>query len=73
MISRFYTVIILYTIFLLLIFIFKPAMMFDARGHIKHFDYEEENISSLLNIEIVAPILAILCYFIVISVEMIMT
>lgn len=56
-----------------MIFFFKPAMMFDDDGIIKHFDYEQNDTSaSLLNIEIVMCILAIMCYFIVISIELIM-
>lgn len=73
MIKRIYIVVILYIICLLLTFLYKPAMMFDDNGNIKHFNYDESDTSgSLLNIEIVLCILAILCYFLVITFELIM-
>lgn len=72
MIKRIHSVIMLYIICLLLVFFFKPAMMFDENGGIKHFDYEQDNTSSsLLNIEIVLCVLAIFCYFVVIAMELI--
>lgn len=53
-------------------FLYKPAMMFDENGNIKHFNYEDSDTSgSLLNIEIVLCTLAIFCYFIVITLELI--
>lgn len=71
MIKRIYIVIVLYIICLLLIFMFKPAMMFDGNGNLKHFNYEEnDNSSSLLNIELVMSILAIFCYFVVVAAEL---
>lgn len=71
MLKRIHAVIMLYAICLLLVFFFKPAMMFDENGGIKHFDYEQDDTSgSLLNIEIVLCVLAIFCYFIVVAVEL---
>jgi Ca2+/Na+ antiporter len=73
MIKRIYTVITLYIICLFLIFWFKPAMMFDSDGNIKHFNYEEnDQSSSLLNIELVLSVLAIFCYFVVLAAELIL-
>lgn len=70
--KRIHSVIMLYIICILLIFYFKPALMFDEKGSIKHFDYEQNDTSaSLLNIEIVMCILAIMCYFFVIAAELI--
>ncbi len=70
--KRMYTVILLYILCVLLIFTFKPAMMFDLEGNIKHFGYQDNDTSaSLLNIEIVLAILAIFCYFIVIAIELV--
>ena len=69
--KRMYVVILLYITCLLLIFMFKPAMMFDEDGNIKHFSYEEQDTSSsLLNIELVMCILAIFCYFVVVAAEL---
>lgn len=72
MIKRIYIVICLYIILLLLFFAYKPAMMFNSNGSIKQFNYEENDTSSsLMNIELVMSILAIFCYFIVLSIELI--
>jgi hypothetical protein len=47
--------------------------MFDAAGNFKHFGYDDKDTSaSLLNIEIVMIFLAIFCYFIVTSMELMM-
>jgi hypothetical protein len=47
-------------------------MMFDENGGMKHFSYDENDTrASLMNIEIVLCTLAILCYFAVLAVEMI--
>ena len=47
-------------------------MMFDAEGNIKHFDYDTSvNNVSLLSMEVILPIIALLCYFIVIIFELI--
>jgi hypothetical protein len=46
--------------------------MFDANGELKHFNYEDNDTSgSLLSIEIALCILALLCYFVVIALELI--
>lgn len=72
MLKRMHVVILLYVIILLLLFVFKPAMMFDDKGMLKHFNYDESDTTgSLLNIEIVLCVLAIFCYFIVISLELV--
>lgn len=71
MYSRKYLSIFLYITIIIFIFIFKPKNMFDKDGNIKHFDYDNDIGSSLLSIEIVLPILAILCYFITIILELI--
>lgn len=56
----------------MLIFMFKPSMMFDINGKIKHFDFDTtSSTSSLLSIETVLPVVALLCYFIVLIMELI--
>lgn len=68
--KRFYLVSLLYIICILTLYIYKPAMMFNADGSMKHFDYDEtNNEGSLFNIEISLGIIAIFCYFVVISLE----
>jgi len=48
-------------------------MVFDASSKLKRFNYDEgDTTSSLINIEVLLSVLAVICYFIVISVEMIM-
>jgi hypothetical protein len=65
--------ILMYVIMLLSIFLFKPAMMFDEKGKIKHFSYDEsETNGSLMNIEIVLCTLAIICYFAMIVLELVL-
>jgi hypothetical protein len=74
MLGRIYFVILLYIICLFLIFLYKPAMMFDEKGCIKHFNYDEnDSNASLMNIEIVLCTLAILCYFAILAGELIMS
>jgi hypothetical protein len=73
MISRFYLAILLYTAALLLIFVLKPAMIFDQEGNIKYFDYDASNTSaSLLNIDLVLTFFAIFCYFVIIAIELVL-
>jgi Ca2+/Na+ antiporter len=72
MLGRMPLAIVLYTICLLLIFLFKPSMMFDNNGNFKHFGYDETDRSaSLLNVEIVLVMLAIFSYFVVLAMELI--
>ncbi len=52
--------IIFYILILALIYKFKPSMMFDLDGNIKRFDIN----SSIITLDIIAPILALFCYYI---------
>lgn len=54
---------LIYILILLILFIYKPSIMFDKNKNMKKYDLND----SLLTIEIVAPILAILSYFIVLT------
>lgn len=63
--------IILFVIILLLIFFFKPSLMFNKDGTIKNFGYTDEE--SVITIFIAIPIIAIICYIIVLSLELIYT
>jgi hypothetical protein len=53
-----YLAILLYVFILLLIFFIKPSIMFDLHGTIKTYTSY-----SLLTLDIVYPILALLCYY----------
>lgn len=71
MIRRLNIAILIYIIALLLIFLFKPALMFDTNGDLKHFNYDDNDTQgSLLSIEIILVILALMSYLIVIALEM---
>jgi hypothetical protein len=59
--------ILLYISLLLLIFIFKPSFMFDIKGNFKTY-----NSKSLLTLDIIYPILALLSYFIVLVIKIIL-
>ena len=50
--------ILIYTLMLLILFIFKPSIMFDTHGNIKTY-----NSKSLLTIDIVYPILAVFAFY----------
>jgi len=71
MFSRLFISIILYITLVILIFVIKPSMMFDIDGNLKHYDYNNTCETSLLTIEIALPFLAIISYFIIIILEMI--
>ena len=71
MFSRITITILIYITTIMLLFLFKPSMMFDLNGNIKQFDYDTTISSSLLSIEVLLPIIAIICYFIVIALEII--
>lgn len=72
MYSRKYIIILIYIILVLTIFLFKPAMMFDNDGNIKHFGYNNEtNLTSLLSIEIVLPLLIIISYILYLVLQLI--
>tara|TARA_B100001540_G_scaffold308214_1_gene322557 strand:- start:5165 stop:5389 length:225 start_codon:yes stop_codon:yes gene_type:complete len=73
MYSRKYIIILIYIILILLLFIIRPSMMFDYNGNIKKFGYnnENENMTSLLSIEIIIPLLVIISYIIYLSIQLI--
>ena len=71
MYSRKYIIILIYIILVLTIFLLKPSMMFDNKGNIKHFGYNKDNLSSLLSIEIVLPLLIIISYIIYLAIQLI--
>lgn len=63
MLLRITFVFILYVIIVGLLFILKPAMMFEDNGRIKQVGFSRDN-RSLLSLYIVLPILAIILYII---------
>lgn len=72
--KRIYIVILLYVMCMLAIFSYKPAMIFDGEGELKRFDYDSENLrtsGTLFNIEIVLAVMAVFCYLVVLSFEMV--
>lgn len=69
---RKYIVILLYVICLILIFHYKPILIFDANGNIRNFDYEDKNEESgtLLSIDIVLTMIALLCFIVILALEL---
>ena len=70
---RKYIVILLYVICLLLIFHYKPRLIFDTNDNIRNFDYENNMHSgTLLSIDIVLTIIALLCFIFILSLELLL-
>jgi hypothetical protein len=59
--------ILLYILIILLIFLIKPSIMFDLHGNIKTY-----NSKSLLTLDIIYPIIALLSYYIVLVIKVIL-
>ena len=72
MYSRKYIIILIYITLLLLLFLIKPSLLFDDNGNIKNFGFESNNNKSLLSIEILIPILAIISYIIYMAIDIIL-
>jgi hypothetical protein len=72
MYSRKYIIILIYITLLLLLFLIKPSLLFDENGNIKNFGFESNNNKSLLSIEILIPILAIISYIIYMAIDIIL-
>lgn len=74
MISRKILTLLVYILLLSLLFVFQPSLMFDSNGNIKEFSIKNnDNTTTIISLTIVLPILAILCYFIVLIFQMILT
>lgn len=71
---RKYIVILLYVLCVILIFHYKPILIFDANGNIRHFDYEDnsEQSGTLLSIDIVLTMIALLCFIVILALELIL-
>jgi len=72
MYSRKYIIILIYITLLLLLFLIKPSLLFDDNGNIKNFGFESNNNKSLLSIEILIPIIAIISYIIYMAIDIIL-
>lgn len=51
---------LIFILIILLIFKFKPSMMFDLNGNVKKYNLRE----SILTLDLLAPIIALICYYI---------
>ena len=51
----------IYITLLLLLFTFKPSLLFDSNGDIKHYNYEK---NIIISIELILPILIIISFII---------
>jgi|UniRef100_A0A6C0EPQ1 hypothetical protein len=59
--------ILFYILIILLIFIIKPSIMFDIYGNIKTY-----NSKSLLTLDIIYPIIALLTYYFILVIKVIL-
>jgi hypothetical protein len=62
----------IYILFVGLLFIIQPAMMFDKDGNLKDFDFSD-NDATLIPLILALPLLAVIIYLLVLVLEMIMT
>ena len=51
----------IYITLLLILFTFKPSLLFDSNGDIKHYNYEK---NIIISIELILPILIIISFII---------
>lgn len=58
--------ILIYILILLLLFIFKPSIMFDINGNIKNYSGK-----SMLTLDLIFPFFAIISYYIYIVIRII--
>jgi len=56
--------ILLYILILLLLFLLKPSIMFDMHGNIKTY-----NPKSLMTLDLIYPLIALLCYYFVLVIK----
>lgn len=61
MYSRKYIIVMIYITLLLILFTFKPSLLFDSNGDIKHYNYEK---NIIISIELILPILIIISFII---------
>ena len=72
-VNRWQVAIIVYIILVGLIIIVKPAMMFTADGRVKYWSSQNTEESSAFSQMIVFPILAVLCYYLGVWLEVLST
>ena len=70
LINRWQIATILYIIFVIIILSIKPSMMFTAEGHIKAWSTYKSEESSVFSPIIVFPLMAIICYYLGIWIEL---
>jgi len=58
--------ILIYLIFIILLFIFKPSLMFDNNGNVKHY-----NTKSTITLDLIYPIIAIISYYLYLIIKII--
>jgi hypothetical protein len=56
--------ILVYILIILLLFLLKPSIMFDMHGNIKTY-----NSKSLMTLDLMYPLIALLCYFFVLVIK----
>lgn len=58
----------IYLLFVLIIYLYKPSAMFDENGNIKGVGFSDNN-ESILSLYIVSPILCMVFYIIIFSIN----
>jgi hypothetical protein len=66
---RWFFAILLYIILALLIIAVRPAFMFTEQGHLKDWSLTASPNSTIFGAQIIFPILAFLCYYITVWIE----
>lgn len=69
-VNRWQLALVLYALFICLILLIKPALMFTADGNIKQWSTENTEVSSIFSPMIVFPMLGFLSYYLGIWLEL---
>jgi len=72
LINRWQIAITVYLLIALVLIYFKPAMMFTPEGDVKHWSSENTETTSVFSLVIVFPILALLCYYLGVWIELLL-
>lgn len=66
---RWFFAILLYMVLVLLILAIRPAFMFNSQGQLKDWSVSQGPNTTIFGAQIVFPILAFLCYYLTVFVE----
>jgi hypothetical protein len=72
LLNRWQIATIFYIVFVIIIISVKPSMMFTAEGHVKSWSTYKSEESSVFSPIIVFPMMAIICYYLGIWIELLL-